>query len=83
MFQFVERCTSFEDIPNDRIRLSNKLYKKYSEAGTEYINSDEFLGLIQKCTKKLEKNNLYFLAKEVTDELCNRKVLSLFSYYKS
>ncbi|KAK6641388.1 hypothetical protein RUM44_013099 [Polyplax serrata] len=71
--EFVERCTSFEDIPNDRIRLSNKLYKKYSEAGTEYINSDEFLGLIQKCTKKLEKNNLYFLAKEVTDELCNRK----------
>lgn len=66
---------SLEEIPTDRSRLSKKLFKRYQEASPEYIESEEFKKFIEKCKNKLQSKNLYLIAKEVTDELCCRKVI--------
>lgn len=69
-----------EDILSDKERLSKKLYKYYNNAHYEYTQSADFCNILEKYLKNINADNLYLIAKEVTDELSLRKVINFVLY---
>ncbi|EEB15231.1 conserved hypothetical protein [Pediculus humanus corporis] len=50
--EFVSLCTSLEQVPADRERLSKKLNKRYKNADPEYTSSQHFKNFVKKLLAK-------------------------------
>ena len=74
-------CTSLEQVPADRERLSKKLNKRYKNADPEYTSSQHFKNFVKSCIEKIKENNLYLIAKELCDNLSAQRVKVDFKQY--